>query len=193
MSYFGVIWEDWLLGVESNFEGGSGVDSQVSSWGDRVNGWPLLAKGKECRALGGEKGVGDSSFLAMLSAGHWNKSWGTLKISLWCSGEKPRLTKGIWVSSVRKVGRGWSFSYGMAQGEWEWEVVLLCLCLQRPGSFATWMRLLEKAPLRTTGPGISLGQQSNQEAMRQPGGDLGFLLPPLLASAVSLLFWGWIK
>lgn len=70
MSYFGVIWEDWLLGVESNFEGGSGVDSQVSSLGDRVNGWPLLAKGKECRALGGEKGADDNSFLAMLSAGH---------------------------------------------------------------------------------------------------------------------------
>jgi len=33
------------------------------------------------------------------------------------------------------------------------------------------MRLLNEAPLRTRGPGTSLG------VMRQPGGDGGFLLP----------------
>ena len=107
-----------------------------------------------------------------------------MKVSAWSSGENPRMTKGLWVSSIRQVWRTCGFGYGRdgpgRMGAWEWEVVLCSLCLQRPGSFTPWMRLLNEAPLRNRGPGTSLGlhiSQSDQEVMRQPGGDWDSLLP----------------
>lgn len=71
MSYFGDIWEDWLLGVEKLLEEGSRTDSQVSGLGDRVDGWPLLAKAIRCHVLAWEKRALtddiNSSSLVMLS------------------------------------------------------------------------------------------------------------------------------
>lgn len=71
MSYFGDIWEDWLLGVEKLLEEGSRTDSQVSGLGDRVDGWPSLAKAVRCHVLAWEKRALtddiNSSSLVMLS------------------------------------------------------------------------------------------------------------------------------
>lgn len=120
-----------------------------------------------------------------------------MKVSVWSSGENPRMTKGLWVSCIRKVWRTCSFGWCIdGLGEWEWKSPCFpCVCRDQ-GVSTPWNETVEWSSSENqrsrhfTGAAflsvIGKWWWDSQEV-------IGGLLLPTVTSAISLLFWDWIK